>query len=335
MSIPSYQFASLNMENNAKKRVMKRAKKGFETEEQRSIKSGKIVDSIKNVYKSIISNLEMQKTTIIIARAFVDSIASSEIGEEEYDYSDDDPKNPEYLQPIDEASEVSVVAVKEKSLISYLIASLGKLVSLANELVNLIKALREEVQATGKPASPSIDIAKIVKLMQDVDNLYGNWDGDTGLAHSMHVMVDSLFKQGSYPPQIDGLLGLWEGNNSKARELLEEIQTNQYKTEYKSVNIPSKSKEPRRQRDIASGREQRDYTGAEYKLMVELRRKGLLSGDDFTSVFSGYDDDELSLSSSDEGDSDDDSSSDGDAGNAYAMFPDIGQYALFPDAGDY
>lgn len=327
MSIPSYQFASLNMENDAKKRVMKRAKKGFETEEQRSIKTGKIIDSIKNVYKSIISNLEMQKTTIIIARAFVDSIASSEIEEEAYEYDDDDPKNPEYLQPIgdDEASEGSVIALKEKGLISYLIASLGKLVSLADQLVNLIKALREEVQATGKPASPSIDIAKIVKLMQDVDNLYGNWDGDTGLAHSMHVMVDSLYKQGSYPPQIDGLLDLWEKNNNRSREILEEIQTNQYKTEYKSVNIPSKSKEPRRQRDIASGREQRDFTGDEYKLLVELRRKGFVSGDDFTSVFSGYDDDELTLSSSD--DTGDSSSDDGgDAGNAYALFPDAGDY---------
>lgn len=322
------------MENDAKKRVMKRAKKGFETEEQRSIKSGKVKDSIKNVYKSIISNLEMQKTTIIIARAFVDSIASSALEEEEYEY--DNSENPEDLQPIgdDEASEGSVIALKEKGLISYLIASLGKLVSLADQLVNLIKALREEVQATGKPASPSIDIAKIVKLMQDVDNLYGNWDGDTGLAHSMHVMVDNLYKQGSYPPQIDGLLDLWEKNNNRSREILEEIQTNQYKTEYKSVNIPSKSKEPRRQRDIALGREQRDFTGDEYKLLVELRRKGFVSGDDFTSVFSGYDDDELSLSSSD--DAGDSSSDDGgDAGNAYALFPDAGQYALFPDAGDY
>ena len=56
MSIPSYQFPSLEGENVAKRRVMAKAKKGFETEEQRAVKSGQVDDSIKNVYQMILAN---------------------------------------------------------------------------------------------------------------------------------------------------------------------------------------------------------------------------------------------------------------------------------------
>jgi hypothetical protein len=287
MSIPSYQFASLQMENDAKKRVMKRAKKGFETEEQRAIKSGKVVDSIKNVYKSILANLALQKTTIIVAKSFVESIAN-------------DPLQPAKIDDESTVSDFSVATEdvsKERGLISYLIASLGKLVGLASQLVNLITALRDEVISSGKPASPSIDIAKIISLMDDVDKEYGNW-GVSGLAKALAVMVDGLYEVGQYPPQLDGLLNIWEESNGDAREALEKIQNNQYISEYQNVNIPSKTTDPTRRAEIASGRESRDFTGAEYKLLTELRKKGLLSGDDFTSVYSGDLGDDGTISSS-------------------------------------
>lgn len=296
--IPTYQFASLQMENDAKKRVMKRAVKGQETEEQRVVRSGRIADSIKNVYQSIIANLEMQKTTISIATAFVTTMSYEELRHEEYNYDVGEEQSSTGF-----SSGEGEDLTKERGLISYLIASLGKIVGLSSQLVNLINALGQEVIATGKPASPSIGIAKIIGLMDEVDKLYGNW-GVSGLSKALSVMVDSLYEAGQHPPQIDGLLEIWEVSNSDARELLEKIQSNQYVAELKSVNIPSKTTEVRRKADIASGVESRDYTRKEYELMLQLRQQGYLQDDDFTSVYSGdFGDDDYISSSDDDGDS--------------------------------
>ena len=313
MSIPSYQFASLQMENDAKKRVMKRAKKGFETEEQRATQSGRIASSIKNVYSTIIANLEMQKTTIVIAEAYIKSVAYEAVI-----YRTQQMNFDEDASLIDNEGDNK----QERSLGSYLFATLGKIVSLSSQLVSLVNKLGEEVYATGKPATASIGITKIITLMEDVDKLYGNW-GISGLSKSLSVMATALQNSNTYPPQLDGLLDLWEENNFDARDILEKIQSNQYTTSLKSIRIPSKSTNP-----VRRG-EKRDYTSKEYELLLELRKKGLLSGDDFTSVYSGEDRDDSTIStfgtfssatSSNGGDSDDefsDSDSDDESG-AYA-----------------
>jgi hypothetical protein len=297
--IPTYQFASLQMENDAKKRVMKRAVKGQETEEQRVNRSGKVLDSIKNVYRSIIANLELQKTTISTATAFVDTLAYGALrGEGDIVDVAEGAEGAEIEDIGDEH--------KEKALISYLIASLGKIVGLSSQLVNLIKAMRDEVIATGKPASPAIGIPKIIALMDDVDRLYGLW-GVSGFAKSIETMLTSLLEQGHHPPAIDGLLDLWETSNREARTTLEQIQMTQYNADFVSVNIPSKSTEVRRKADIASGVESRDYSRSEYELMLKLREQGYLQDDDFTSVYSGdfgdYDDSTIASYSDDDGDS--------------------------------
>ena len=289
MSIPSYQFASLQMENDAKKRVMKRAKKGFETEEQRAIKSGRVVDSIKNVYNTITANLEMQKSTIEIALQYIKSMAYSVIIDEPPDLNFDD-EGTEGTTVVKTVVKENAVVGAERSLGSFIFASLGKLVKLSFEFVGLVNALGDEVLATGKPATPSIGINKIIGLMSDVDRLYGNWGVD-GLAKAISVLEVGLREKGQYPPQLDGLLDLWEENNREAGFILQRIQTNQYTATLKSVHIPSKTKDPVRRGDIARGEERRDFTGKEYKLMMQLRSKGLLSGDDFTSVYSGEGDD--------------------------------------------
>ena len=302
--IPTYQFASLQMENDAKKRVMKRAIKGQETEEQRVNKSGRIADSIKNVYNTIISNLEMQKSTIVVAETYIKSVAYSVVVYENPPSLFDDSTIGTNEDFSTEQTEDAEDVRKERSLNSFIFASLGKLVNLSYELVSLVNTLGEEVLATGRPASASIGISKIVSLMGDVDKQYGNW-GVSGLAKSISVMATALLERGQYPPQLDGLLELWEQNNESSRDKLEKIQSNQYVAELKSVNIPSKSTDIRRKADIASGVENRDYSRSEYELMLKLRQQGYLQDDDFTSVYSGDFDDNSTIASysDDDGDS--------------------------------
>jgi hypothetical protein len=252
----------------------------------------------------------MQKTTIIISTAYVESVANDPLRADKFEGDEETVDMAEDIGAEFEENDLS----RERGLISYLIASLGKLVGLSTQLVGLISALGDEVVATGKPATPSIDISKIILLMDEVSKLYGSW-GKYGMARSLAIMVKGLYAVGQYPPQIDVLLNMWETSNKKARSSLEKIQTNQYVAEYKNVNIPSKTTDIVRRAEIASGRENRDFTGAEYKLLMELREQGLLSGDDFTSVYSGYDSDEGSLSSSN---SDDESSFvSGSSGTSY------------------
>jgi hypothetical protein len=298
MSIPSYQFASLEGDNIAKRRVMVKAKKGFETEEQRAVKSGKIDDNIKNVYRSIISNLELQLTTITVAEAFISTMA--------YEQAEDDVE-------------------AERELHSYLIGSLGKLVSLASTLYNLISRLGDEIVKSGNPANPSVDIGKIFSLMDDVDNAYGEY-GKSGLNKSFAVMVDVLSERGQPVPQLDGLLEIFEVANFESRTRLEKIQRNEYGVELQSIKIPireGRTVNQGRRDDIATGAEQRNFSKAEYQLLVDLKKRGLLRDDDFTSVYSGEDDRSFASSSrsgssgtsyyaedsSDEGDSDDDTMS--------------------------
>jgi hypothetical protein len=66
--------------------------------------------------------------------------------------------------------------------------------------------------------------------------------------------------------------------------------------------------------DIASGAERREWSKEEYKLLLELKKNGYLTEDDFTSVYGGDGDRSIVTfsegeSESDEGDSDDDTMS--------------------------
>jgi hypothetical protein len=174
----------------------------------------------------------------------------------------------------------------------------------------LVKKLGDEVIATGKPATPSIGVSKIISTMDEINSLYGEW-GNTGLAKSISVMATALRNSGNYPPQLDGLLHLWNVNRMEARNLLERIQANQYNNSLESVHIPSKSLDATRRANIARGEERRDFTKSEYELMLELRKQGFLTGDDFTSVYMGDDDATIStygsFSSASSSDDDDDS----------------------------
>jgi hypothetical protein len=83
----------------------------------------------------------------------------------------------------------------------------------------------------------------------------------------------------------------------EAHETIEKLQRNEYSADLKSVLIPSTSTDPTRRAAIASGSERREFTGEEYKLLVQLREQGLLQDDDFTSVYEGRDDDSSIASS--------------------------------------
>ena len=291
MSIPSYQFPSLEGENIAKRRVMKKAKKGFETEEQRAVKSGQVDDNIKSVYQMILANLEMQLTTISVTEAFVKTMA--------YDpYSDEDDADP------------------EQELHSYLIGSLGKLVNLSTTLNMLVGRLKDQIIKSGRSNVPSVEISKIFTLMGEVDDAYGEF-GRTGLSKSFSVMIDALNDRGQSVPQIDGLLEIWEVSNFDARDKLEKLQKNEYGVDLERIKIPirkGRTVNPDRMADIASGAERREWSKEEYKLLLELKKNGYLTEDDFTSVYGGDGDRSIVTfsegeSESDEGDSDDDTMS--------------------------
>lgn len=250
--IPAYQFPSLDEENVAKRRVIVKAKKGFETEEQRAIKSGQISKSLNNIYDAILANLRLQLSTIQMATALVRTI------------------------------EVNVDA----DVKSFFIGSLGKLAGLGSQLTILIERLTDFIRATGKT---TFDISKIISLMDEVDRAYGSWETDvqrgTGLRGAINDLLIAFEDQDGSPPEIDGLFEIWEVSNFDNREALLKLQRNEYRTELESIYIPSKKKSLERQADIARG-EQRTFTSKEYKLLLELKKKGLVRGDDFTDAMS-------------------------------------------------
>lgn len=257
--IPSYQFASLAGENVAKGRVMKTAKKGFQTEEQRAIKSGKVSDNLKNIYNSIIGNLKLQISTIETADALASTIEGN-VGAD---------------------------------ILSYFIATIGKLVNLSRQLTLLIDGLGDMIRRTGNQANPSVDIGKIFNLMDDVDNAYGTWGEGSGLLATFSDMIQAFFEdEDAQPPQIDGLLEIFENANVDNRDALLKLQRNEYGVDLKDVQIPirrGRQVNPNRARDIATGEERRNFTKDEYKMLLELKRQGILQEDDFTSVYSGDD----------------------------------------------
>ena len=77
MSIPHYQEPSLQGDNVAKRRVMKKAKEAFEGEEQRALKSGQVLDELKVAYKGIVQNLQLQLITMNLTKSAIESIVAA------------------------------------------------------------------------------------------------------------------------------------------------------------------------------------------------------------------------------------------------------------------
>ena len=282
--IPHYQEQSLQSENVAKSRVMKRAKKGFESEEQRAIKSGQVIDELKNVYRTIVQNLQLQLLTMNLTKSTVESIIAAvdaglptQIGEDEYIEGDE--------------------SVAQGNLHSLLIGSLGKLVTLSSQLRILSGNLSDKTRETGRPIVGSADLSKINSLFGDVDRSFGA-NSETGFNKGLGQMLTELrIIGGAGVPSVERLIELYLRNMYEAHEIIGKLQRNEYETNFEKVYIPSTSTNPTRRADIAAGTEKREFTGEEYRLLVQLRDQGLLRGDDFTSVYSGARGDDSTVSS--------------------------------------
>lgn len=288
MSIPHYQEQSLQAENVAKKRVMVKSKEAFEGEEQRALKSGQILDELKTAYRGIVQNLQLQLITMNLTRSTIESIvAAASSGSLAFYPATEE----ESVQMSDEGS----FKVAQGNLHSLLIGTLGKLVNLSSQLKILCSGLADKVRESGKPITGSADLSKINALFSDVEKAYGQ-ESEYGFAKGVGQMLAELQTLGGRGvPQINGLVVLYETSMIEAHGIIGKLQRNEYETEIQSVFIPSKS------RNLERAGERREFTGAEYKLLVQLRDAGLLSGDDFTSVYSGARDDESSIASSSSG----------------------------------
>lgn len=297
MSIPSYQFPSLAGENIAKRRVMKRAKKGFETEEQRAIKSGKVDDNIKNIFKAIIANLELQISTLQIGKAF----GASVVGEE---------------GRIDEVDE---------SMVSKVIGTLGRLVRLSSQFVVLMNSLKDLAISNNRP---TFDTGKIFQLLNQIERERGDFN-NSGFGLLLGFVTEALIEDERNPDDVYALDFLYGENLNKGVTILNQFDNNAYQAELKDVQIPireGRNVNPERARAIATGEERRNFTAEEYVILKRLHDEGLLQDDDFTSVYSGddgtifsgssgtsyyaEDSDEGEESESDEGDSDEGDSDD-------------------------
>lgn len=276
--IPKYQEPSLNGENVAKRRVIKKAKEAFEGEEQRAIKSGQVINEVKTSYKTIVQNLQLQLLTMNLTKSTVLSIVSS--------ISAGLPtirRGGEYIEGDEN--------VAQGNLHSLLIGSLGKLVGLSSQLNLMCGGLADKVRESGKPITGSADLSKINSLFADVKRAFGFYS-DEGFNRGLEQMLEELRMIGGVGvPYVERLVDLYGANMMESERIIGRLQRNEYDTNLESVFIPSRSQNPVRRADIASGTERRTFTGEEYKLLVQLREQGLLSNDDFTSVYSGDRDD--------------------------------------------
>lgn len=260
MSIPSYQFPSLAGENIAKRRVMKRAKKGFQTEEQRAIKSGKVDDNIKNIFKAVISNLELQISTIQIGKA----IGASVIGEE------------------------GAINEVDESMVSKVVGTLGRLVRLSSQFVVLMNSLGDLAISNNRP---TFDTGKIFQLLNQVERERGNFNA-SGFGLLLGFITEALIEDDRNPDDVYALDFLYGENLNKGVAILNQFDNNAYQAELKDVQIPirqGRNINPERTRAIATGEERRNFTAQEYVILKRLHDEGVLGDDDFTSVYSGDD----------------------------------------------
>lgn len=290
MSIPHYQEASLQGENVAKRRVMQKTKKAFEGEEQRAIRSGKVIDELKSSYRTIVANLQMQLTTMNITKSTIESIIAAAAGGLTFRGDEE-----EGFEMSDEGSDFKVT---QGNLHSLLIGTLGKLVNLASQCKMLCLSLSDKVRESGRPITGSADLSKINSLLGEVADAFGG-EGDTGLSKGVSQMLEELsILGGAGVPDVRRLALLYIESMAECADIIARLQRNEYETDIQRVLIPSRSTDPTRQADIAAGRESRVFSGEEYRLLNSLREKGLLRGDDFTSVYSGDRGDDSTIGSS-------------------------------------
>lgn len=290
MSIPHYQEASLQGENIAKRRVMQKSKKAMEGEEQRAIRSGKVIDELKTSYRTIVANLQMQLTTMNITKSTIESIIAAAAGGLTFKGDED-----EGFEMSDEGSDFKVT---QGNLHSLLIGTLGKLVNLASQCKVLCASLSDKVRESGRPITGSADLSKINSLLGEVADAFGS-QGETGFNKGLSQMLEELsILGGAGVPDVRRLALLYIESMSECATIIERLQRNEYETDIQRVFIPSRSTDPTRRADIAAGRENREFSGEEYRLLNSLREKGLLRGDDFTSVYSGDRGDDSTIGSS-------------------------------------
>ena len=298
MSIPHYQEVSLQGENVAKRRVIKKAKEAFEGEEQRAIKSGQVVDDIKTSYKTILQNLQLQLITMNLTKSTVESIIAAVFsGQPKFRMSTilATPVSDEEQSMSEEGSDFEVA---QGNLHSLLIGSLGKLVSLSSQLRLMCDGLSDKVKESGKPVTGSADLSKINSLFAEVKRAFGFYD-ETGFNKGLQQMLDDLRAVGGRGvPAVERLVELYGANMSESEKIVGRIQRNEYETNIESVFIPSRNQRPDRQAGRADGSERQVWNREEYKLLLQLRDEGLLRGDDFISVYEGNRGDDSTVASS-------------------------------------
>jgi hypothetical protein len=283
--IPHYQEQSLQGENVAKRRVMRKAKIAFEGEEQRALKSGQVLDEVKASYKTIIQNLQLQLLTMNLTKSAVESVVRAASA----------------ALPTIRAGEPIIEGedVVQGNLHSLLIGSLGKLVSLSSQLKLMCGGLADKVRESGRPITGSADLSKINSLFADVDRAFGaDTEGERGFSRGLEQMLTEMrFIGGAGVPQVERLTELYAVNMYEAHEVIGKLQRNEYTTNLESVFIPKRSQAQGRAEGRADGSERQEWTGEEYRLMLQLRELGLLRGDDFTSAYSGRRGDDSTVSS--------------------------------------
>jgi hypothetical protein len=218
MSIPNYQLQSLAGDNYAKRRVIKKQHKQYETEEQRAQASGKMSDDIKSVFDGIIRNLQLQLTTIKVSEAIV---GIEQDQEEAFD------EEGQLLQP--QGLQYTTQGV---------IGGFAKLVGLAFELKILFAKLME----LKKGVLPSLDYPRISSLMDQVYNAFGVFedpdDTENGFLGVLRKVVLERQRIGLPVPQIDGLISMYEKKMQECSEMLLRIEGNTYNQNLRGVFLP-------------------------------------------------------------------------------------------------
>jgi hypothetical protein len=288
--IPHYQEESLNGENVAKRRVIKKAKEAFEGEEQRAIKSGQILDEVKASYKTIVQNLQLQLLTMSLTKSTILSIVNSiDAALPTYRRRADGEEGGEYIEGDEN--------IAQGNLHSLLIGSLGKLVTLSSQLRLMCGGLADKVRESGRPITGSGDLSKINSLFAEVKIAFGQ-EYDEGFNAGVEEMLRALTALGGRGvPQVQGLVDLYGANMTEAERIIGGIQRNEYNVNLESVFIPARNQAPNRQAGRADGSERQVWNRAEYELLLQLRNQGLLRGDDFSTAYEGNRGDDSTVAS--------------------------------------
>ena len=296
--IPAYQLNSLAGDIIAKKRVVAKQHKQYETEEQRTLASGKIDDNVKSVFELILKNLQMQLTTL--------SVAEATVGMDERYNDQGDLEAPEDMQYTTQG----------------VIGGFAKLVGFSFEL----KFLFTKLQELKKGVLPSLDYPRISVAFAKVREAYGVFedeeDGGYGFLLVLRNVIQARNQAGLQVPQVDKLMNMYEKKMEECEEILARLQGNVYQQSLTGVLL---------ERDKKADPNAVEMTKAEYQHLVDLAEEGFLHDDDFsiaTNMRSAFfrrigqrdpdDDSTLASYESSSGSEDEESSSDDDSsGTSY------------------